>query len=137
MLFKLAKATIGTGLVVAAVFSVSPSVAGPDQVGWAMSAARPACPTAGSISASATGANAHAPATMPRDVELTPKAMKEIERINRWVNKNVESVADMDHWGVVDQWDYPTDGKGDCEDYVLLKRKPARRAGLSDAGAAR
>jgi hypothetical protein len=21
------------------------------------------------------------------------------------------------------QWDYPTDGKGDCEDYALMKRK--------------
>ncbi len=29
----------------------------------------------------------------------------------------------MDHWGVVDRWDYPLDGKGDCEDYALLKRK--------------
>ena len=60
---------------------------------------------------------------MPRNIELGAKALREIERINRWVNKNIESVSDMDHWGVIDQWDYPTDGKGDCEDYVLLKRK--------------
>ena len=29
----------------------------------------------------------------------------------------------MDHWGVVERWNYPDDGYGDCEDYVLLKRK--------------
>lgn len=58
-----------------------------------------------------------------RNVELTPRAMREIERINHWVNANVKPVSDMDHWGVVDRWDYPTDGQGDCEDYALLKRK--------------
>jgi predicted transglutaminase-like cysteine proteinase len=57
------------------------------------------------------------------DVNLTPKAMKEIERVNQWVNANINPMSDMEHWGVVDQWDYPTDGKGDCEDYALLKRK--------------
>ena len=39
----------------------------------------------------------------PRDVQLTPKTLKEIERINRWVNKNVEATPDLEHWGVVDQ----------------------------------
>ena len=32
-------------------------------------------------------------------------------------------MTDMDHWGVVDRWNYPDDGYGDCEDYVLLKRR--------------
>ncbi|WOJ88750.1 transglutaminase-like cysteine peptidase [Methylocapsa polymorpha] len=59
----------------------------------------------------------------PIEINLTPKAAKEIERINKWVNAHIEPMSDMDHWGVVDQWDYPTDGKGDCEDYALLKRK--------------
>ena len=61
--------------------------------------------------------------TQAMDINLTPKAMKAIERINKWVNSNIEAVSDKDHWNVVDQWDYPTDGKGDCEDFVLLKRK--------------
>ena len=59
----------------------------------------------------------------PMDVNLTAKSLKELERINKWVNVNIEPVSDMDHWHVIDQWDYPTDGKGDCEDYALLKRK--------------
>ena len=59
----------------------------------------------------------------PEDIDLSAKNYKQIERINRWVNTTIEPVSDMDHWGVVDQWDLPTDGKGDCEDYALLKRK--------------
>ncbi len=57
------------------------------------------------------------------DVNLTEKAMREIQQVNILVNHSVEAVSDMDHWGVVDRWDIPTDGKGDCEDYALMKRK--------------
>lgn len=59
----------------------------------------------------------------PLDISLTPKTMREIDRINKWVNGHIEPISDMEHWGVIDQWDYPTDGKGDCEDYALLKRR--------------
>lgn len=61
--------------------------------------------------------------TSALDINLSAKAAQEIDRINRWVNAHVEPVSDMDHWGLVDRWDYPLDGKGDCEDYALLKRK--------------
>jgi predicted transglutaminase-like cysteine proteinase len=56
--------------------------------------------------------------------------MKEIERVNQWVNANITPMSDMEHWGVIDQWDYPTDGKGDCEDYALMKRKLLIEEGL-------
>ncbi len=58
-----------------------------------------------------------------REIEFTARSLREIERINRWVNDHIKPMSDMEHWGVVDQWDYPTDGYGDCEDYALLKRK--------------
>jgi len=58
-----------------------------------------------------------------RDVVLTPRSWKDLVRINKWVNESVWPVTDMDHWGVVERWNYPDDGYGDCEDYVLLKRK--------------
>ncbi len=45
------------------------------------------------------------------------------------MNRAIEPITDMDHWGVAERWNYPTDGKGDCEDYVLEKRKR-----LIDAG---
>ncbi len=64
------------------------------------------------------------------DTNLTPQSMKIIDKVNRWVNSNITPVSDQDHWGIVDQWDYPLDGKGDCEDYVLLKRKMLKDEGF-------
>jgi predicted transglutaminase-like cysteine proteinase len=66
----------------------------------------------------------------PRDIELSAAAYRKISRINAWVNKTIEPVADKEHWGLVDEWDYPTDGKGDCEDYALLKRQMLIEAGF-------
>src|ERR1700748_3123098 len=37
------------------------------------------------------------------DINLSPKALTEIDRINKWVNASVEPVSDMDHWGVADR----------------------------------
>jgi predicted transglutaminase-like cysteine proteinase len=68
-------------------------------------------------------------ASEPRDVVLTPKVWKDLVRVNRWVNEQIKPVTDMDHWGVVERWSYPEDGQGDCEDYVLLKRRMLMQAG--------
>jgi predicted transglutaminase-like cysteine proteinase len=57
------------------------------------------------------------------DVTLTPAVFRRISQINRWVNANVRARSDHDQWGVIDRWDYPSNGQGDCEDYVLLKRR--------------
>ena len=65
----------------------------------------------------------------PRDVVLTTKAWKDIVRINKWVNDTVKPITDLEHWGVVERWSYPNDGYGDCEDYVLLKRRMLMQAG--------
>ena len=58
-----------------------------------------------------------------QDVRLNAVTMKIMKRINSWVNVNIRPKSDQAHWRKVDRWDYPTDGYGDCEDYVLLKRK--------------
>ncbi len=68
-------------------------------------------------------------ASEPRDVVLTSKVWKDLVRVNRWVNEQIKPVTDMDHWGVVERWSYPDDGQGDCEDYVLLKRRMLMQAG--------
>ena len=65
----------------------------------------------------------------PRDVTLTTKAWKDMARINKWVNDTVKPITDLEHWGVVERWNYPDDGYGDCEDYVLLKRRMLMHAG--------
>ncbi len=64
-----------------------------------------------------------------RDIVISQKAWKDLVRINRWVNDHVRPMTDLEHWGVVERWSYPDDGYGDCEDYVLLKRKMLVQAG--------
>jgi predicted transglutaminase-like cysteine proteinase len=49
--------------------------------------------------------------------------------VNRWVNQTIKPLTDLEHWGVVERWSYPDDGYGDCEDYVLLKRRMLIQAG--------
>jgi predicted transglutaminase-like cysteine proteinase len=68
-------------------------------------------------------------ASQPRDIVMTQTAWRDLLRVNQWVNDNIKPMTDMEHWGVVEKWSLPTDGYGDCEDYVLLKRKM-----LIDAG---
>lgn len=68
-------------------------------------------------------------ATAARDVVLTPKAWADMAKVNDWVNETIKPVTDLEHWGVVERWSYPEDGRGDCEDYVLLKRRLLMRAG--------
>ena len=60
---------------------------------------------------------------------LSNKAWTDLVRINKWVNDNVKPMTDLEHWGVVEKWSYPDDGYGDCEDYVLLKRRMLMEAG--------
>ena len=67
--------------------------------------------------------------SVPRDVVLTSKAWSDMVKVNLWVNQSIKPLTDMEHWGVVERWSYPTDGYGDCEDYVLLKRRMLMRAG--------
>ena len=64
-----------------------------------------------------------------RDAVLTQKSWKELVRINRLVNTRIRPMTDLDHYGVVEKWAYPDDGYGDCEDYVLLKRRMLMEAG--------
>jgi predicted transglutaminase-like cysteine proteinase len=67
--------------------------------------------------------------TQPRDIVMTQTAWKDLVRVNRWVNETIKPMTDQEHWGVIEKWSFPTDGYGDCEDYVLLKRKMLIEAG--------
>ena len=60
----------------------------------------------------------------PVDVVMTPAVMATLAEVNAEVNAEIEPVSNYDHWGtILDHWDYPTDGKGDCKIYALWKRK--------------
>ena len=64
-----------------------------------------------------------------RDVVLTNEAWQQLTRINDLVNTTIKPMTDLEHWGVAERWNYPDDGYGDCEDYVLLKRRMLMEAG--------
>ena len=57
------------------------------------------------------------------------KAWSDMVKVNDWANDNIKPITDLEHWGVVERWNYPDDGYGDCEDYVLLKRRMLMQAG--------
>jgi len=56
-------------------------------------------------------------------VMMTPERMAELQRINTFVNSTIVEVSDWEQYGREDVWTLPTSGKGDCEDFALLKRK--------------
>ena len=56
-------------------------------------------------------------------IQLNSRNWKALQTVNRKVNPTIKPKTDMEHWGVVDRWDLPEDGYGDCEDFQLLKRK--------------
>jgi predicted transglutaminase-like cysteine proteinase len=60
---------------------------------------------------------------------LDEKRWAELRRINREVNREIEPITDLDQWGMPERWNYPTTGRGDCEDYVLEKRRRLMAAG--------
>ena len=62
-------------------------------------------------------------------VELTRKLWAATIDINNSVNVMVTPRTDMEMWGREELWSYP-DGVGDCEDYVLEKRRQLMALGV-------
>lgn len=58
----------------------------------------------------------------PSRVNLTPARWNELVAVNDAVNTAIKPVTDEELFGKPEVWFYPTD-KGDCEDFVLLKRR--------------
>ena len=56
-------------------------------------------------------------------VQLTSANFRELAEVNEAINAAVAPVTDLELYGRVEMWTYPQGGKGDCEDYVLLKRR--------------
>ncbi len=60
------------------------------------------------------------------------KALREtILQINHAVNAAVRPMSDFDIYGKDEVWAYPDQGVGDCEDYVLEKRRQLAAIGIS------
>jgi len=58
----------------------------------------------------------------PQRVILTTDALNVLKQVNITVNTKIAPVTDKDLYHRAEFWTYPVD-RGDCEDYVLLKRK--------------
>ncbi|WEX08137.1 transglutaminase-like cysteine peptidase [Chelativorans sp. AA-79] len=70
----------------------------------------------------------------PRDagpLALSSALMARIEKINLAVNRAVKPLNDSEIYGKEEVWAYPNRGVGDCEDYVLEKRRLLNAAGIS------
>lgn len=52
----------------------------------------------------------------------SPERLAELDEINRVVNTSIEPATDQELYGVEEYWTLPLNGRGDCEDYALLKR---------------
>lgn len=55
-------------------------------------------------------------------ISLNKTRWRQLVTINRAVNKAIKPITDQDNHGTIEYWDYPS-SSGDCEDYVLLKRR--------------
>lgn len=62
-------------------------------------------------------------------VELTRKLWAAVVDINNAVNTMIAPRTDQEMWGKEEVWSYP-DREGDCEDYVLEKRKELMALGV-------
>jgi predicted transglutaminase-like cysteine proteinase len=61
---------------------------------------------------------------------LTDKSWDQLRQVNRYVNTKIRPATDMELYGKPDYWTYPIDA-GDCEDYVLLKKRYLQGLGVS------
>lgn len=63
-------------------------------------------------------------------LQITGGTWAQISRVNRTVNKSIKPMNDIDIYGKDEVWAYPN-GVGDCEDYVLEKRRLLAAQGIS------
>ena len=72
-------------------------------------------------------------AGLVREIKAKPFSQK-LAAVNRAVNRNVAYVSDRANYRRLDVWAKPTDilkrGKGDCEDYAILKMAALNAAGI-------
>ncbi|ESW77212.1 transglutaminase-like cysteine peptidase [Mesorhizobium sp. M1148] len=62
---------------------------------------------------------------------MTDAFMRKLINVTSRVNAAVKPMSDYDIYGKDEVWAYPDKGVGDCEDYVLEKRRQLSRSGVS------
>lgn len=64
-------------------------------------------------------------------LKLTPQRLSLLQSVNSSVNARIKAVSDQENYGKRDYWTIPINGKGDCEDYVLMKRAKLMARGIA------
>ena len=70
----------------------------------------------------------------PRDLDparLTGALWRALSDVTVAVNAAVKPMSDLEIYGKDEVWAYPDKGVGDCEDYVLEKRRRLAKLGIS------
>ena len=62
-------------------------------------------------------------------LKLDTALITKVAAINTAINAAIEPLSDLLQYGVEERWSYPG-AKGDCEDYVLVKRRQLHAAGI-------
>jgi predicted transglutaminase-like cysteine proteinase len=65
-------------------------------------------------------------------VKLSGEKWNLLNQVNTYVNGKIKPESDFDLYHVAELWTYPTNA-GDCEDYVLLKKRYLQGMGFSPA----
>ena len=63
-------------------------------------------------------------------IAMTAERFDQLNQVNTYVNTKIKPVGDQELYGVPDLWTYPVSA-GDCEDYVLLKKRYLQGLGFS------
>ena len=66
-------------------------------------------------------------------IQLTAAKYREIEQVNSEINTAVTPITDLELYGKAEVWAYPSGNKGDCEDYVLAKRRSLIQLGFPES----
>lgn len=63
--------------------------------------------------------------------EIGMTALLTIRDINRRANRQIAPLTDAEQYGLPEVWALPTEAGGDCEDYVLWKKRALIEAGIA------
>jgi predicted transglutaminase-like cysteine proteinase len=132
LISKFLSAKSGTVLIAAlgaGAIDVLPAVAGPEPLAHVLISEVTQPPPGWVEFCARQPSECTGPTAAPRELALSRGAWIDLVRVNNWVNETIKPLTDLEHWGVVERWSYPDDGYGDCEDYVLLKRRMLIQSG--------
>jgi predicted transglutaminase-like cysteine proteinase len=63
-------------------------------------------------------------------IAMSPENWNMLNQVNTYVNGKIKPESDLDYYHVAEMWAYPTTS-GDCEDYVLLKKRYLQGMGFA------